>query len=612
LLLCGRLPDLSLPLHRWTLRLLTPYQKGLLALLAVSGAEVVLRVALPWALKAVVDHVFGGTPAPAWLQNAAAALAAQSHHEPRVALLLTIVALGLAAHLAHQLIMLAQSRINGGLSQRFTRDMRRALFVHLQRLALNEHATRPAGDTVYRLTADAGWLDQLVLRAIVPALFSCITLIVMLAVLVGISLPLALVSLSVVPGLFLSLRLHGRQVRGEVDRVKSLESRVMERAHETFATIRLVKSFGRETYERKRFSGVSRVATSARVGLRRHESRFSFVVGALTAAGTSLVLAVGGGLVLRGTISAGTLLLVLAYLGFIYGPLTALSQSTSVIRDAVASARRVRDVFASEPEPIDLVDAPTLPPLKGGVQFQNVSFAYDAGRDVVRSVSFTIAPGELVAIVGPSGSGRTTLASLIPRLNEPTRGRILLDGIDNKTCSLKSLREQVSVVLQEAILMSGTVRDNLRYGRLSATDQEIEDAARAANADEFISELPDGYDTDLGANGARLSGGQRQRLNIARAILKDAPILILDEPTSALDAVSEARFVDALERLRRDRTTFVIAHRLSTVKGADRILVMEAGALIASGTHADLLANCPLYAKLAGDFTDGGAYRIAV
>jgi ABC-type multidrug transport system fused ATPase/permease subunit len=558
------LPDLSLPLHRWTLHLLTPYQKGLLALLSVSGAEVVLRVALPWALKAVVDHVFGGTPAPAWLQSVAAALAAQSHHEPRVALLLTIVALGLVAHLAHQTVMLAQSRINGGLSQRFTGDMRRALFVHLQRLALAEHTTRPAGDTVYRLTADAGWLDQLVLRAIIPAVFSCVTLLVMFAVLVGISLPLALVSLSVVPGLFMSLRVHGRHVRGEVDRVKSLESRVMERAHEAFATIRLVKSFGRETYERKRFSGVSRVATSARVGLRQRESRFSFVVGALTAAGTSLVLAVGGSLVLQGTISAGTLLLVLAYLGFIYGPLTALSQSTSIVRDAVSSARRVRDVFGLKPEPLDLDGAPALPPLKGAVQFDNVSFAYDPGRDVVRSVSFSVAPGELVAVVGPSGSGRTTLTSLITRLNEPSRGRILLDGIDTKTCSLKSLREQVSIVLQEAILMTGTVRDNLRYGRLSASDAEVEDAARAANADEFIRELPNGYDTELGTNGERLSGGQRQRLNIARAFLRDAPILILDEPTSALDTVSEARFVDALERLRRDRTTFVIAHRLST------------------------------------------------
>lgn len=578
----------------------------------MSGAEVVLRVALPWALKAVIDHVFGGAPPPAWLESASAALAARSHHEPRIALLLTIVGFGLVAHLAHQTMTLAQTRINGGLSQRFTGDMRRALFVHLQRLALAEHTTRPAGDTVYRLTADAGWLDQLVLRAIIPGIFSSITLVVMFTVLANISLLLALISLSVVPGLFMSLRMHGQQLRGEVDRVKSLESRVVERAHETFATIRLVKSFGRETYERKRFSGVSRVATSARVGLRRHESRLSFVTGALTAAGTSLVLAVGGSLVLRGTISAGTLLMVLAYLGFVYGPLTSLSQSTLVVRDAVASARRVRDVFALKPEPIDADGAPALPPIKGAVQFDNVSFAYETGRDVVRSVSVTVAPGELVAIVGPSGSGRTTLTSLITRLNEPTRGRILLDGIDTKTCSLRSLREQVSVVLQEAILMSGSVRDNLRYGRLSATDEQLEEAARAANADEFIRELPDGYDTELGVNGDRLSGGQRQRLNIARAFLKDAPILILDEPTSALDTVSEAHFVEALERLRRDRTTFVIAHRLSTVKGADRILVMEAGAVIASGTHDELLANCPLYAKLAGDFTDSKTYRMAV
>jgi ATP-binding cassette, subfamily B, bacterial len=596
---------------RWSLRLLQPYRRPLAVLSALSAAEVGLRVASPWALKAIVDHVFGAAPAPNWLRGSAAAAAAKVNGDPRIALLLSIIALGLIAHLTHQLILLLYARVSVGVSQRLTRDMREHLFGHLQRLALAHHAKTPAGDAAYRLNSDAAWLDQLVLRAAMPAIFSLITLVVMFALLLTISRPLAFVSLAVVPGLYLSLRIHGRRMQGEADRVKALESRVIERAQESFAAIRLVKTFGREPYERQRFEGVSRIATGARVGLSRREARFSFVVGALMAAGSSLVLAVGGALVLRGTISAGTLLLVLAYLGFVYGPLTVLSQSPTIVREAIASARRVRKVFSLAPEPFDVPGVGPLPSIAGAVRFDNVSFEYDEGRQVVRDVSFDIRPGELIAVVGPSGGGKTTLMNLITRLHEPTGGRILLDGIDTRKCTLASLREQVALVLQDAILVSDTVRENLRYGRLSATDAEIEAAARNANAHDFIVQLADGYDTHLGTAGCRLSGGQRQRLSIARAFLKDAPLLILDEPTSAVDTLSEAQFVQVLGRLRRKRTTFVIAHRLSTVRQADRILVMDAGKLVAAGTHGQLQYTCPLYARLAGDFTGADQPQIA-
>jgi len=424
----------------------------------------------------------------------------------------------------------------------------------------------------------------------------------MFGILMSVNVSLALVSLSVVPFLFVWIRWSARFIRPGAERTRVLESRMSARLHESFAAIRLVKSYGREPYEGRRFSGDATAAMQARVGLSSRQALFSSVVGALTVLGTSLVILTGGLLVLKGRLTVGDLLVALAYLGFVYGPLSGIANTSGTLQEAFASAERVRAVLRLSPEVREPPNAFAPPRLTGRIEYRNVSFAYD-GQPILRDITFTAQPGEFVAIVGPSGSGKTTLVSLLPHFYEASSGEVLIDGVDVRRYRLSTLRDQIGIVLQEAVVLSGSIRANLRYGNLHATEAQIEAAARAANAHEFVTMLPDGYDTVLGYSGGGISGGQRQRLSMARAFLKDAPILILDEPTSALDTVSERLVIDALRRLHHGRTTFVIAHRLSTVHGADRILVLDGGRLVAQGTHETLIQESSLYQALATQFS---------
>jgi ABC-type multidrug transport system fused ATPase/permease subunit len=577
----------------WALRDVRPYRRSLGLLTALACAEIALRLLLPWPMKAVVDTALGPQSPPGWLLGLPGV-----RPDSRPSLLITIVAIGLLIQMAHQAVLMVHSRLYSKTGHLITRDLRQRLFMHLQALSLRHHAATPIGDSVYRLEADASCLEQLLLRGALPFTFSALTLIVMFTILVRIDASLALVSLSVVPFMFVWIRWSARRMRPGVERTRQLESRMSARVYESFAAIRLVKSFGREPYEGQRFSGVANEAMHARVVLSAKEAWFSSIVAALTAVGTSSVVIAGGLLVLRGRISVGTVLVALAYLGFVYGPLSGLANTTGSMQQALAGVRRVRETLRQAPE--ISYDSGGIDPqqLTGKVEFEHVSFAYE-GREVLHDISFAVAPGEFVALVGPSGSGKTTLVSLIPRFYEPSAGRVLLDDIDASQYRLRQLRQQISLVLQESIVMSGSVRDNLRYGRLEASNAAIEAAARAANAHEFIELLPDGYNTQLGEAGSGLSGGQRQRLSMARAFLKDAPILILDEPTAALDAVSEELVLNALGRLRAGRTLFVIAHRLSTVRQADRIIVLDAGRIVAQGTHDVLLRESALYRSLA-------------
>jgi ABC-type multidrug transport system fused ATPase/permease subunit len=409
---------------------------------------------------------------------------------------------------------------------------------------------------------------------------------------------LALLAVSVVPLLYLVNRFFMERLIVRSEALKALESRGLSLVQEVFSSIRVVQAFTREAHEAHRFRSQVKDVVAARDSMTTAESIYIVTLNAATTLGTALVLYLGGRRVLSGGMSVGELLVAMSYVSSVFQPLSSMSRTLGRVQNALASARRVQRTFQNEPDVNDLPHALVAPRLRGQVEFDQVSFSYEPGRPVLEQISFSAEPGQTVAIVGLTGAGKTTLVSLISRFFDPTSGQVRVDGRALPEYTLRSLREQVAIVLQDPVLMSGSIADNIRYGRLDASTAEVEEAAKAAYAHDFIVRLPHGYETVLGQDGAQLSGGERQRVSIARALLRDAPLLILDEPTSAVDARAEAHIFAALGRLMQNRTTFVIAHRLSTVRHADKIVVLDAGRVIGLGKHEQNLATVPLYREL--------------
>ena len=577
-------------LAAWILGYLRPYRGRALAVVFLVLVETGLTALAPWPLKVLVDNVLGGAPfPPAVAARLPAAL------DDAVFLLAAVVAAGMVVQLGGEVVRMAHTQMQVDVAQRVVCRLREQLLHHLQALPLRHHVASRTADSVYRLDADAWCVDDLVIGGVFPLTVAAMNLALTFGVLLYLDAALALLSLSVTPFLYLCLRHHARTMTERAERVKSLESGLVERMLAVLSSIAAVKSFTRERYELERFADAGGRTRRARLDLTWQESLFSAAVTGVTLAGTALVLGVGGLRVLEGRLTVGSLLVVAAYLAAVYTPISEIARTTGTLQQAVVSARRVRELLALTPEAADAPGSVAADGLRGHLRFEAVDFAYEPGRPVLDGVSFEARPGELVALVGPTGAGKTTAANLIPRLFEKQGGRILLDGVDVARYGLRSLRRQVALVPQHPILFTGTIADNIRYGRLDATDADVEAAARAARVHDFAVRLPRGYRTDVAEDGASLSGGERQRIGIARALLKDAPVLLLDEPTSALDAMSEAAVIDALRRLRAGRTTLVIAHRLSTIRDATRIVVLERGRVAASGSHGELLAASPLY-----------------
>ena len=572
-------------LHRW---------RGLLAVLAIMLARIGLDLLKPWPLKVLVDHGLGSEPLTPVLAGLAAALPASGTREGLIA---WSIAATVVLFLLAWAIGVASAYANIGFGQRMVYDLATDLFSHLQRLSLRFHNRHPVGDSLRRVTTDCGCVSAIVKDALLPIVTSVITLLAMFAVMWRMEPRLTLVSVVVVPWLFFVLRRYMQPMIDCSYAQQQTEGRMYEVMERTLSAIPVVQAFGREPACDRQFAKTTDDAVDAAVAAASVGVRFKVLITLGSACGTAAIVWIGAQSVLDGRLTVGSLLVFLAYLAALYAPLEALTYGPAATQAASGSARRVLEVFETNRDVDDRPGARRLTGLQGTVRLEHVTFGYDEGRPVLHDVSLEVRPGETVAIVGPSGAGKSTLVSLVPRLYDPWQGRITVDGIDVRDIELKSLRSRIALVLQDAFLFPISIADNIAYGKPHASRRDIEASARAANAHDFIARLPQGYDTIVGEGGTSLSGGERQRISIARALLKDAPILILDEPTSAVDAITEASLLEATRRLMKGRATIIIAHRMSTVAGANRLAVLDQGKVVETGTHAQLLQTRGVYAR---------------
>jgi ATP-binding cassette subfamily B protein/subfamily B ATP-binding cassette protein MsbA len=571
---------------RWVLGYLRPYRGRTLLILFLVAAGNVLTLVMPWPLKVIVDHVLGQQPMPSWL----AALLSEALAETGALLAAAIIA-AVLIELAAAALGFAENYVSIDAGQRMVNDLRADLYAHLQRLSLAFHSRQRVGDLIHRVLADTFALQSLVIHGFLPVVSAATMLVGMAVIMVRMNTELAVLTLALVPILGVVVGVVGSRIKWAATQAREEEGAIYARAQEDLASIPVIQAFTREDETTRRFVGASHSSLRAFLRLYNIQTLFGSTVTALLGIGSALLLYAGARDVQSGTLSVGTLLIFLAYLRSIYTPVSRLVGSWGTVRAAEASAERVIEVLETAPQIVERPGAPALPSVRGRITFEGVSFAYEPDRPILDEVSFEAEPGETVAVVGPTGVGKTTLAALLLRFLDPTLGRVTIDGHDLRDVLLRSVRAQIGLVLQEPLLLSTTVRDNIAIGRPGASDEDIVDAAHEARAHDFIAKLPQGYDTPLGERGIRLSGGERQRLSLARAFLKDAPILVLDEPTSALDAETEALVVERVAALAKGRTTVIIAHRLSTLRGADQVLVIEEGRIAERGRWEALLAR---------------------
>jgi len=572
--------------------LLYPHWKALtLAFIAVIGTSIT-DVLEPWPLKIVFDNVFGSKAIPDWLAPLVELFGTDKFSILNFAVL-SVIAIATFGALSSY----CENYLTTSVGQWVMHDLRRVLYSHIQRLSLSFHDQKRTGDLISRVTTDIDAVQSLISQVLLGMLVNVLTLFGMMLVMLYLNWAFTVIALLVAPALFFVVYHYTHRIKNASRDMRRQEGEVVSILEEVLSSIRVVKAFAREDYEQKRFERESRESVEKALRARGFKAKLPPLVEVIVAAGTCLVLWYGARLVLTRDLTSGELLVFLLYLGKMYKPMRELSKMTDTISKASVGWERIREVLENETQIRDARGARRASRFKGQIEFNRVGFSY-GGPPVLSDLSLRIWPGQLAALVGPTGAGKTTIVSLLPRFYERTSGQIKIDGTDIRRFKQKSLREQISFVLQETLLFRATVAQNIAYGKPQASREEIVRAARLANAEEFIDRMPDGYDTMIGERGLTLSGGQRQRITIARAIIRNSPILILDEPSAGLDAESEKLVFDALGNLMEGKTSIVIAHRLATVRRADVIFVIDRGRVVEQGTHDELLDVGGLYSRL--------------
>jgi ABC-type multidrug transport system fused ATPase/permease subunit len=574
--------------------LLRPYRRTLAIILAATLVSMAMSLAAPWPLKVILDNVVANHRPPAWIAWLFPMVGGTTKTHIAAAAGIATVAIALVSGAAFYVASYSTEK----LGQSIGNDLRVRLYHHLQELSLAFYDHNRVGTILSTLTTDVQTIQSFASTSTLNIFTDALTLVSMIIVMFALRWDFALIALAVTPLLIIFLVRVNKAIKTAVTEVRTRQSDLLSTLQEGLQSIEVVQAYSREDYEDRQVRKVSKDTVTAWLKTRRLSATLSPVVSVVIAVCTGLVLWRGALLILAGTMTAGALTVFLAYLARFFQPVRALSQMTNTLAQVSVGFQRVTAVcdadvvIAERPTPAD------PPPFKGEIAFEHVSFGYDSKVPVLRDISFTIAPGQMVGIVGPTGSGKSTLVSLIPRFRDLDGGRITIDGNDISDYALHGLRTQIGFVLQNTVLLRGTIRDNIAFGRPDATDEEIIEAAKLANAHEFITRMPDGYASLVGDRGTTLSGGQRQRIGIARALIRDNPILILDEPTAALDAESEHLVIEALERLMAGRTVITIAHRLSTLRDAHKIVVVKDGVVVEEGTQSELLQLDGVYAEL--------------
>ena len=574
--------------------LLGPYHRWLALILAMMLVETAMSVASPWPLKIILDNVVGDHKPAAWLDSLRFLDLGGDKMELAAVAGAAVVVIALLGAVASYI----DSYYTESVSQWVAHDLRMRVYDHLHRLSLGYYDTHQSGPILSTLTADVKTIQGFASSGTLGIVVDLLTIVGMVGIMFWLDWDFALIAIGATPFLLLFVARFNKEVKAATHEVRRYQSDIVAVVQQGLESMRIVKAFGRQELEKSQLAEVSHATVDAALAARRVKSLLSPAVSLTVALCTGYVLWRGTGLVLADVMTLGALTVFLTYLSKFFKPVQDLAKMSNTIAQTAVAIERIQVILDTDdilPVQPDARDPGTL---RGEISFENVAFSYTPESTVLTDVVCHIAPGQLVGVVGPTGGGKSTVVSMIPRFYDPSGGTVRIDGVDVRDFDLQALRRQVGFVLQDTSLFHGTIRDNIAYGRPGATDQEIVEAARLANADEFISRMAHGYDTMVGERGMTLSGGQRQRIGIARAIVRNAPILILDEPTAALDTESEKLVIDALEKLMKGRTVITIAHRLSTIRHADKIIVLKGGVVAEQGTHDELLRLDGVYAEL--------------